>query len=414
MRFYKVLPHSFALLSAFVMLFLQGCGFLQSDLSKLKPNPSLPQIIQARTIVDVSSVGFEWSGIKNLENIEGYTIAIKNDKQKLVPLTTILNPYATHAVVSGLAPQTPYTFYLIVLGKNKTIATRQKVIAITTSYIDPIEHIFTTGGLPREMKIFWTPHSNPSVRKYLIQRQDDKGVFRTIGEIPHRLLVEYFDKGLEDGKKYSYRIIAVSFEGKESLPSVPISGETRQKPAPLTNVKASNNQAKSIKLTWNEPKNTDFPINLFEIYASDTPDDKFKKIGTSRKTSFEEIGLLPEQIRFYKVIPVDQDGIEGDLNIPVVSGKTLPLPPTPKITLSAVRKNAAVLKWEADPSKVESFKVCRTERGKKKTRICFENIQKNFFIDREMQENISYHYEVYSLDAFKQESLPTPEIKLER
>lgn len=67
----------FFLFSIFVLWMLQGCGIFGNALTKRKPDPSLPQIYKARTLVDVSSVGFEWSGLKDLEGIEGYAIAIK-------------------------------------------------------------------------------------------------------------------------------------------------------------------------------------------------------------------------------------------------------------------------------------------------------------------------------------------------
>ena len=404
----------FFLSSFFVLWVLQGCGIFGDDIAKRKPDSTLPEIYKARTLVDVGSVGFEWSAPKNLEGVEGYAIAIKDEKNKLKALSVIKNPYATHAYVSGLTPQARYDFYLIVLGKNKNIASRYKLIRVTTSYIDPVERVFTTGGLPREMKIFWTPHPNPSIRRYIVQREEN-GKFVNIGNVPHRLLVEFFDKKLEDGKQYTYRIIAESFEGKQSLPSEKVTGQTREKPLALQNVQASKDQPKSIVITWDKPVNPKYPITSYGIFASDKPDSGFKQVGTTANNFYKETGLASDETRFYKVVAIDQDGIMGDLNIPAVAGQSLPLPPTPKLTLSAVRKNAAVLKWEVgDDSRVESYKVCRSEKGSKKTRICFENITKPFFIDREMNEKILYYYEVYSIDKYGLESKPTPIAELER
>ncbi len=422
MIYCKKIPCLFFLLSLLSVWFFQGCQMLKvEDVAKRQSDKKLPEVIQARTLVDVSSVGFEWNRPDSLDGVEGYAIAIKDPKDPKKGFKTLFvvkNPYATHAYVSGLSPKTPYTFYLFVLGKHKRIATKYKLIHVVTSFISPVEQVFTVGGLPKEIKIFWIPHPNPSVHRYIVQRKEKKGQkseFLTIAQVPHRLMVEYFDKGLEDGKHYTYRVIAESFEGKQSEVSEVVSAQTREKPLPVKNVKATKNLPKSIEITWDKPINPKFPIESYTIYASNKPDADFKQIAGSKQTSFRETGLGDNQKRYYKVVAVDIDGIVGSLDVAPTLGRTLPPPPTPIITLSQMRKNAAVLKWEVeDASRIVSYKVCRSERGKKRTIICYENIETPFFIDREMRKGVLYFYEVYSVDNFGVESLPAPVVQLVR
>ncbi len=398
----------------FSILFLGGCSVFQNDLAKRSHDKTLPNISYTRTISDVSSIGIEWKLPKNLSNVEGYAIMQQDSKHNNKTLAIIKNPYATHYFISGLLPQTHYSFSLVVLGKNNKIAQQGKIIEAKTSFIDPIENIFASKNLPKEIKIFWSPHSNPSIKRYIVQRKNDKGEFLNIGVVPHRLFVEFFDTNLDDGKSYTYRILSENFEGIGSLPSQIVEGSTRNKPLALPYIHASNHLARSILLTWNIPKNTPFPLGSFKIYAADSKDGKFKLIGQSKKASFKENNLKDNQIRFYKVVPVDLDGVEGDLNIPSIKGITLPPLPIPNITSAVIKNHQAVIQWNLeDPQqRVKSFQVCRTQKGDAKTKLCFENIEKNHFVDKELQPKISYHYEVFSVDANKVLSQPSTLIKL--
>ncbi|RDU73538.1 hypothetical protein CQA57_04985 [Helicobacter anseris] len=410
MKYYKNLNFYLISLSFFL---IQGCGIFQNELAGRKIDSSLPVIPYARTISDVTSVGFEWKTPSNLEDVEGYAITYKDSKQNTIPLAIVKNPYATHYFVSNLKTQTNYTFHVVVLGKHKNISPQSKAIVVKTSFIDAVENVFASNDLPKEVKIFWSPHPNPSIKKYIIQRKDKKGDFLNIGVVPHRLFVEFFDTNLEDGQSYTYRIICENFEGTPSLPSQIITGSTRKKPNGLANIQASDNLNKSILLTWDIPSDSKYPISLYRIYAANDIGEKFKQIGETKRNFFKEKGLKDNQIRYYKVIPVDSDGIEGDLSIGAIKGSTLPPPPTPKITSAIIKNQRAIIRWEKIEALQDiSYKVCRTEKGNKKTRICFEDIQVNGFIDKEMQPNIQYFYEVFSIDSNKIESKPTPIIKL--
>ena len=418
MRYCKSLNLCFLFFS---FLLIQGCSILQktsffqrNDLPSRKLNNSLPIVPYVRTISDVSSVGFEWKTPANLNDVEGYAITYRDEKQQEKTLAIIKNPYATHHYVADLDPQRSYTFYLVVLGKNQTIATQSKPVEVKTSYIDPLENVFASKSLPQEVKIFWSPHSNPSIRRYIVQREDAEGKFINVGVVPHRLFVEFFDTGLEDAKAYNYRVISENFDGVQSLPSKVVSGFTRRKPNGLENLKATSDLSNAILLSWSIPKNAPFPITSFRIYAANKLEDKFKKIGETQKNFFKESDLKDNQVRYYKVVPVDRDGIEGDLSIGAIKGSTLPPPPTPTIATTKIKNNAAIISWSIDdPTKrVASYRVCRPEKGDKKTQLCFEDIQKRYFIDRDMKPKITYHYEVFSIDKYKSASHPSAVIKL--
>lgn len=438
MRSWTRIPTFFSILS-FLLLILAGCGGVGSldiyrleNISKREVNPSLPSMgtESLRTIVDVGSVGFEWNRLDDLDGVEGFAIALKDRNGQLKTVFVVRDPYATHAYVSKLSSQTEYTFYFFVLGNNNTVSSMGEPITIKTSFIDPIENVFVTHGLPREIKLFWTPHSNPSIRRYIIQRQlENQGRFVNIGVVSPRLMSEFFDTKLEDGKTYRYRIVAESFDGLNSIPSEVIEGKTRDKPDELTGIYASKDEPKQITIKWKVPSNPAYPVTSYAVYGSDNSDKGFKQLSITQSQEFTEVGLKDGQTRFYRVVPIDKDNVTGDMGVSSVMGMSLPLPPRPVISSSGSLGNGAYLEWVIVPKgldyssaegqmamqkaqRVVSYKVCRMEGKKRNTRVCFENISDMRFFDRDMEKNITYTYEVYSLDKYGLQSLASTQVSL--
>lgn len=395
----------------FSLLLIQGCGFFISDIEKRKLDNALPAPQGIKTINDVTSIGFEWKLPENTEEIGGYVIYATNPKQESKIIGVIKDPFATHYYATNLKPQTEYTYQIASLGRENNISIKSSPIVIKTSYIDPIENIFASKDLPKQIKIFWSPHPNPSIKRYIIERKTEDGKFLKVGLVPHRLYVEFFDKNLEDNKSYAYRVISESFEGALSLPSAIAIGTTRKKPLGVQNLAASNNLIKSILITWDMPENSANTIKSFKIFSSHSLNGKFKLLSTTTKNFFKDTELQDGEIRYYKVIAVDSDGIESEMNTGAIKGNALTLPPTPKVISASIIDNQAVIKWEIQTDRnITSFKVCRSENGK--NQICFENIPNTEFIDKEIQPQVKYQYDVRSIDDNNLESLPSQSYSL--
>lgn len=396
--------------------FFAGCASLgnNSILSLFgredKIDTTLPIIKEVRTIPDVRSVGFEWDMPSDISSISGYILYTLEKNGKLKKIATIKNPRATHYYDSSLSPQTYYNYQISTLGKNGSVSPRSPIIKIKTSYIDPIESVFASKDYPKEIKIIWSPHPNPSVLRYLVQKQDSKGKFETIGVVKNRLYVEFFDKNLPNAKSYNYRIIAESFEGAKSLPSQVVTGKTKLPPNNIENIQASKNLPREIKITWNKSSQED--VKKYKIYASKSSNGNFNEIGETSRTYFIEKISTDGTIRFYKVVGVDNAGIEGEEPDTSIQGQTLS-PPLPPIFKTAYIKNHnAFIQWQpsSDPRVVE-YAIYRYE-GNSSRYLRFSNITQNYFIDKEIKPNIKYKYQVVSVDKNGIDSSPTQEITL--
>ncbi|OBV28893.1 hypothetical protein BKN38_00755 [Helicobacter sp. CLO-3] len=377
-----------------------------SDKDKIDPN--LPAIGQVRYIADVSSIAFEWDKIENPNAIKGFVIYQANSSGNNKKIATIKSPYATHFVVDSLLPQTTYTFQIATLGSDNAISQSPAKITIKTSFIDPIEKAFASSDYAKAIKLIWSPHPNPSITRYIIQRKNDAGKFLNIATVKNRLLVEYFDDDLDDAREYTYRIIAQDFNGIKSLPSEEIQGSTREKPKPITNLKASQDLAKDIQLSWPAVPGA----TKYEIYISESVQGAYKPLVQVNKNYYMHKVGKDNAVYFYKVRAIDESGVAGDLPNGATQGATLPPPPTPQITKGVIQNNQAIIEWGViNNARVKGYAVYRYE-GRSSNPLRFTNTIKTRFVDKEMQQGKRYIYKVVSVDANGNESLPSQEVEL--
>ncbi len=374
-------------------------------------NTDLPLVRGIKTINDVQSVGFEWLPVDHPERIEGFVIYRKQADRPFGRVGIVRNPYATHYYDDGLTPQTQYYYQIATLGRDGGISAMSETISVNTSFINPVENVFASMTSPREIKIFWTPHPNPSIARYIIQREDDQGKFVNIGVVKNRLFVEYFDKKLGDGQTYRYRVIAENFEGAKSLPSAVVVGKTKNPPPLVVNPQASTDLTRKIHISWTPSSQPD--IAGYKVYAADNATGKYKEIGQVRDNNYTDNVDLDGVERFYKVVAFDKDGIEGVLPQEAIRGTTLPRPPTPLITKGTIEDGQAIIVWGAvqDP-RVKDYAVYRFENNARSKPLRYGGILGTQFVDKNMENGHKYRYQVVSVDSSGLESRPSKEVEL--
>ncbi len=401
-------------LCAFLSVFLSAC--FSSFGAKLEEDASLPRLHSVNTLADVSSVGFEWNLLQD-ESVQGFVIyrSQSGSGKGWQKIATIKNRFATHFYDINLQPQTKYIYAFATLGENNTISPKSEPIHVQTSFIDPVESIFAINNQPRTIKIIYSPHPNPSVDSYLIQRLNKAGEFKTIKTIPHRLSVEYFDKKLKDGETYTYRIIAQSHEGVKSKPSRSVSATTTPQPAPIENIQATTDLPRAITITWQEAPDTQGVSKKYYKISYSTNDKNYKNLATTNQTHYthklkeKEDGVS----YYYQVVLLGDNGLQGRLSSNPAKGSSLPPPITPKHFEAKVADNKAILSWETpSDERIAGYVVYRKESGLWGQSARFIDIYDNQFIDKEMQAGKRYLYSVASIDKNGIESAPTKEIEL--
>ncbi len=404
-----------------------GCG-VQKPLSI---DENLPKIHKIKVLSDVSSVAFEWESKDKLEDgsptsIDGFVIFRADSSQhnagqdsqapqnltleSFTHIATLKNPLATHFFDTNLKPKSTYYYLFATLGRDNTMSPYSQAIKVQTSFIDPIEGVFAISSRPRTIKLIITPHPNPSVKSYIIQRKDSQDEFKTLKELKHRLNIEYFDTNLQDGTSYVYRVLAKDFEGNISEPSEEVSVRTLDLIEPIEGVSATTHLPRQIQLAWQpHPKATSY-----RIYADMQNNGRYTLIATTQKTSYTHTLQNHGQNVAYQIVGVDMYGFDGErLGEPIV-GATLSRPATPTITSSQVQGNTIAITWAA-PSDGRAVKYALYRRDSQTNRNNrYNNIKTTQFIDKEAKRGIDYSYSVVSIDKFGIESPQSGSVTLQR
>lgn len=393
MRFWQILG-----LISLAWIF-SACSGAISSLDGVDRN--IPQVKNIKTISDVSSIAFEWD-VLNDPSIRGYAL-YRDDGDGYKEVAYIKNPLASHYVDSGLLPEKDYSYYFYTLSKN-AYSNRSNIIKVKTSFIDPVESLYASNDYPKKVKLLWSPHPNPSISHYLVQRQDSNSEFKTIAIVNNRLLVEHFDENLNDESSYGYRIIAVDFMGNPSRPSKIVQARTKNKPTVSGNITASNNLPTTIVVNWDSINNA----SNYKVYRSKTIDGAYNVVGTTSNTKFVDNVGSPNIKYYYKVSSVDSTNIESKLSQPALGG-TKGLPKTPKIIKGYVDKKEAQIEWE--PSSDAKYYIVYRKSGLFGDTVRFK-VNGTSFTDKDMRIGKEYTYYVVSIDEFGLESSSSEEVNL--
>ncbi len=401
------------------IILISGCDTKNLSIPTDKPNidANLPVIDteKIRTIPDMTSIALEWKTIA-VPEVKGYYIYrsnIQEDGQKLKRVATISSKYTSHYLDKDLEPNTQYMYSISCRSLNdyESIASNS-IVAATIKRFDSVSFISAVNELPRQIKILWRPHSNKRVAKYIIQRTNNKtSKWKDIKTIRSRLEVEYIDTNLGDSKVFSYRIISVTFDDIESIPSQIVKARTKPLPPRVTNIQATLDKPKKIILTWNPIEDTN-DIAYYYIYSSRSQDGYFSKLIKARadSNSYDDLIQKNGKMRFYKITTVDKDDLESSLEIPSIVGKTLDSPSKPIISLAQIQDDQVILNWKAGDNRTIAYNIHKTikESFFSSKTVVINNITDLRFEDKDIVRGVTYKYSIEGIDEYGLLSEQTP------
>ncbi len=402
---------------------ISGCTVdnITAPITKPKIDENLPTVDASsiRMIPDMTSIALEWKGTIS-PSVKGYNVYRSNvqvDGSKLKRIKQIENRYTSHYLDEKLSANTQYVYSISTIGVNDTEsrATQSNEVS-TLPLFDSVSFITAVSELPRQIKILWRPHSNQRVEKYLIEkRENESSKWRTLTFIKPRLQVEYIDTDLKDNTEYFYRIKAITFDGIQSKPSQIVSAVTKSLPKSVTDVAATFDLARKIKLTWNILEDTS-DVAYYHIYASQSRDSGFKVIAQAAPTENTFIDIINEDgiIKYYKVITVDKDELESVKEVVATTGKTLGIPSQPIITLAQIQGDTTILNWISNDNRTNRYNIYKTiQEGffNSKT-VVINNISTLRFEDKDVVRGVTYKYSIQAVDENGLVSKKTPPVTL--
>lgn len=419
-----------------------GCAFVKSD-KALSLDENLPELGKIQVLSDVNSVGFEWKALSqepraNSINpslipaintiIDGFVVyradihslnearkKHNNTSTDFFPLeafkkiATIKNPFATHFFDSGLKSKSVYYYLFATLGPNSTVGKNSQVIKVETSYVDAVDGVFGFSTTPTSNKLIITPHSNPSVKSYIIQRKNHQNTFTKVGELKHRFDIEFFDENLQDSKTYEYRVLAKDFLGNLSEPSEVISVRTLDLIHSIEGGSASKGLPSRVELKWEE-----HPDALgYRIYTSDEPKGRYTFLAASKEAKYIHKVQEHGKVIYYQVVGVDEHSMDGKKLSSPLEGSTLPPPQTPKIVASFAENDTIVIEWE-EPSDGRAVKYALYRKEGRADANRYGNLKGTRFVDKETKIGVVYTYSVVSVDEFDIQSAQSQSVSLSR
>ena len=207
-------------------LLLTGCN--PKNMLNYSLDPKLPKVLNVKSMVDSTSVGFEWQPLdrKGIDGVNVYRTKanayLDSAQKEAEKIGSVSSKYASHYVDTGLQQNSKYT-YTFTTTKGDSESSYGEVINIKTLSAMPMVTFFQgVQKTNRTIKLIWRPHQDKKVSKYQVQRSVNKEDWKRIATVSNRLMSEYIDNYIVSGKTHQYRIIAIGFDGSSSKFSHPV------------------------------------------------------------------------------------------------------------------------------------------------------------------------------------------------
>ncbi len=405
------------LLISSILLSFSGCnGSIPTPVGQnYKVDEKLPVVVLTKNgiIVDMTEIAFEWKPITDL-NVEGIKIyRSKGDSNATYLIATLSNRYATHFVDLDVQPDTKYTYVLRTYRDDVVSAKSKKIVVYSKPPLPSVSWIYARNGLPRMAKLLWRPHSDKSVKSYIIERKSiEEKEWQEIGKRRGRLQAEYIDEGLKDKHTYKYRVRVKTFEGILSTPSEIVTVVTKPLPPEITGLHATTNLPKKIYITWNKSNYKDF--ERYYLYRSKRKEGDYELIAKLYNNRFTDNVGKDGATYFYKVSQKDIDGLESKKDRYVAMGMTLPKPDAPTLSEAKFDGRAIHLQWfKVDPRSVSYIVERHAKTGWFDVKKEKFTTKKREFTDTNITPNTRYSYRVYAVDKFGIISEPSKEVSIE-
>ncbi|WP_373070425.1 fibronectin type III domain-containing protein [Sulfurimonas sp.] len=402
-----------------ILLTLSGCGAKPKPKEEAVIDPTLPKVSLTKnaTKSGMKSIALEWKQIKD-KRVEGIYIYRESIDENLSSedsyFDTINTRFATHYLDNNVKPEHRYNYFFVTYSKDAQGERSEVYQTATKPILNSVTWVYAASSMPRSTKIIWRPHTNEIVKAYEIQRRAlDEEKWKVVARVQGRLSAEYIDEGLKDNHTYLYNVRAITYNGITSKQSEIVKSITKKLPLTITNLVASKDVAKKIKISWDKTQNKDF--SYYKLYRADKPDGSYEFIAKLIDNSFED-EVQEDGVRyFYMVTQVDKDGLESLHQPYSTQGLSLSKPLAPAVVDAKLEDNKIVLKWRKNDLRANSYTVIKEYKtGVFESTIDeIKDIKGESFVDEDILPGTTYYYKVLTVDKNSITSEPSIEVVIE-
>ncbi len=398
------------------LLILNGCSNKPRPSDKAQLDGTLPVVTltQNGVFVDTSSIAFEWQSINDprVKGVYVYRQIMRKGEPQQEYYDTIESRFATHYVDTKIEPDTKYSYSFKTFSDTTESQKSRPTVVSSLAPIKSVPWVHTAQSMPRSAKIIWKPHESKLIKAYIIERSTLEDTdWEKIATVEGRTNIEYIDTKLEDGHVYKYRIRVLTYEGVTSAPSMEVTTTTKVLPIGVTEITATRDLPKRIKVTWTPTDAEDF--SGYSVYKSDKLDGSYKLLKRTKETSLIESINEDGKNYFYRVSVVDRDGLESDNTKQSVQGQTLGKMGALSITEARLEDNKIILSWMGGDANIVNFTVTKKSRKGlfSSNSEEFTGISGHTFVDSAIEPETTYTYQVYGVDQNSIKSDPSIEAK---
>ena len=205
-------------LSVLFLLIFSGCAGNIKSLLVYETDSTLHTIENILVVPHMTSVGFEWSLIKD-KRIRGINIYRKQSSEQVMrKIGSIGNPYATHFVDTHTKPNTQYQYCFTTFALGNESEQSRMVEVRTKETFESISFVkaYSFAGA---VKLLWRPHPSQRINAYIIERSVNGKAWSYVAQVEGELTVEYVDTFVRKNNSYAYRVIAKSYDNVKSKAS---------------------------------------------------------------------------------------------------------------------------------------------------------------------------------------------------
>lgn len=399
--------------SVLFLILFSGCATRTVPDTPVVIDKSLPQVHINGHLSDPDAIAFEWKPIADprVAGVRIYRDTPSDGTGKLYRIAQIEGTLKTHYVDSGLQPSTRYHYRFTTYNTDGKESMPDKTLtAATLKPAEPVSFFTATPSLARSAKLIWRPHTDLRVTGYAIERRDaNDAEFNTVDTLRGRLNAEYIDRGLDDGKLYRYRIVAVMYNGEKTAPSAEVTVSTKPLPKPPLNLKATRGGVGEITLTWDDGAD----IEHYKIYRADDEDGYYAYHAKTTATRLTDKLVENGATYYYSVSAVDLDGLESPKGH-AAYGTTLPAPKPPVLLGVSLKDGAAVIRWKSGDPATTGYSLIKTTRTGwlDSSSAAFDDLKTTQFTDVNVVPGREYLYEVIAIDKHGLRSAPSEQASI--
>ena len=363
---------------------------IKSPLSSVVNAFTIPPPPSGSRAIPISSkyVLVLWNLVKGVENYDLYRSSSLNGKFEL--LKSNLNSLGYNDETVTCEKNFYYKVKSFSNGKQSEfspLATATTPSAIPSTPTNLVSELNNEG---KRIKLTWG--ATDCGKSYKIYRSTNASNFEQISTTNN---LEFTDRSLEGGKKYSYKVAGVSQTGEGAL-----SAETKSLlSAPFHPESLVYNHIDSnyISLRWNKVDTA----TKYRIYFSENEANGFREFGS---TSYQNLVLskLKSDTVYYIKVSAENLGGESELSEPI-SARTLPPPPT-GVKVKALNTTSLLIQWDLlkgassyNIYRVQETKYCYGDWRSCKYKIIASNWESTTYADMNLEKDTVYYYKIHGV-----------------